>query len=170
MGAEWDEYIQLLDESAGLAGQEARGIDDANANYNAQARQLQNELAIAEREFKTLKDRNTRLQVGVRDLVRSLGVTVPVASECPRLSASQLSEALNSAEYDLGQIRKSLEYLKTQRQVAARLSVPVVPQGTPPTPVSNPAPSPSRSFTTVPMIIGVGITLLLIVILVVILL
>lgn len=167
MSRHWNEYLALLEESAGLAEQEDRGVAVAQSAYDAEARRLQNQLALADREFTSLKGRNTRLQVGVRDVVRALGVSQPASSTLPALSASQLGDAMKAAEYDLTQIRRSLEYLRVQQQTPAR-----APATAPPAyeraPVPSPQPAPptaeEKSSHGMALLIAAGIVLVLLII------
>jgi len=155
MTAHWQRYVTLLEESAGLDAQLEHRIADADAAYNSEARRLQNDLALAERDVKAVEDRNSRLQVGVRDLVRTVGVAVPPSSDLPALAASQITDALKAAEYDLDQIRRSVEYVRTHRfaavQPAMQVSSDVVPSDSP---SSDPA---GNSFPVVPVLLGVVI-------------
>ncbi len=157
MNSQWNNYLALLDEAGGLSDRQSSGIAEAEAAYNAEARKLQNDLASAERAFKTLKDRNTRLQVSVRDLARSVGVSIPTASEMPPLAFAQISDSLKSAEYDLAQLRKSLEYIKTQKQAVA--SSPVAPFPEPPSalPTERPSEKVEASCPIVAVFAGIGL-------------
>lgn len=166
----WNEYIALLEESAGLASKESRALAEADAAYNSEARRLQNELALAQRDLKAMRDRNTRLQVSVRDLVRTLGIATPATSELPPLAASQLGDAMKSAEYDLDQVRKSVEYMKAQRELSSRPAAPVVPAVAPTPMIPPPAEPAGRSFPTVPVLVGTGVGVLVLIVLAVILL
>lgn len=124
MSTAWDEYVSLLEESAGLAARERRAIAEADAACSAETRRLQRDLVRVERERKTLVDRNTRLQVSVRDLVRTLGVSIPSSSRPPALRAEQLSGVMKAAEYDLERVRTSLTYLQAQREQQSVVRAP----------------------------------------------
>lgn len=155
MTEQWQRYVTLLEEAAGLDAYLERGIADADAAYNSEARRLQNDLALAERDVKAVEGRNSRLQVGVRDLVRAVGVAVPPHSDLPALAASQITDALKAAEYDLYQIRRSVEYVKTQRLTA----VPSVMQVSPDVAFDvSPSSAPAvNTFPVVPVLLGVMI-------------
>lgn len=167
MSGQWNDYLALLDEAAGLAEREAKRVAEADSVYNSEARRLQNELALAEREFKALKERNTRLQVSVRDLARSLGVTVPATSDLQRLTAAQLSSSMKSAEYDLDQIGKSLAYLKNQRQAIVQTPVQSPPQIQYAEPSQTMGDGPKGSFPIFGVLAGAGVGMILVIVLVV---
>ena len=160
MSSAWDDYIRYLDELTGLSDVEEKGIAAANHEYDLEARRLQNDLALAERELKSLKDQNTRLQVGVRDLVRSLGVTAPAAVDEPLLEEHMLADALKSAKYDLDQLRTSVEYLRQQQQ--APRQVPVPPPPPPPPPVAPVEVARRSGNRLVPILVGTGVAVVLI--------
>ncbi len=123
----WDEYLGLLDELGGLAARETEGIAEADARYQQESRRLQNELAGAERNQKDLETRNRQLQIGIRNLTRQLDVAIPSGSDLPPLASAQLANAMKSAEYDLKQISRSLEFIESQRtpvQVNSQSAMP----------------------------------------------
>jgi hypothetical protein len=170
MNKAWVEYLGVLQESAALATQEAGEIADANGRYNAEARRLQDDLALSERKFKALKDRNTRLQVAVRDLVRSLGIALPATATPPSLPPSQLGEALKSAEYNLDQIRKSWDYLRSQKHLVAATHSPTEALLQPPADSlqnSNQIPPQEKKLPQLPILAGVGGAILLLILLLV---
>lgn len=145
MNSAWDEYVRLLEEGANLRAHEAQQIAQAEAGFQVAARRLQNEVAATERDVKTLRDRNSRLQVGVRDVTQQLGVALPRTSGSEPLTSSAISENLKSAEYDLGQLRTSLEHLKRQRAAAPVQPLVVAsPVPAPTVPQPDPAPEPTR--------------------------
>ena len=157
MNTVWEEYAALLEEVAGLEAAEARGIAEADATYASEARRLRNDLVLAEREFTALKSRNTRLQVSVRDLVRKLRVAAPASSGLPPLAPSQLGDALKSAEYDLDQIRRSVEYLRAQRQIPAPPApAPVAPSSPMAMTAGQGDAQQIKSFPEVPVLVGAG--------------
>ncbi|MET0932004.1 MAG: hypothetical protein ABWX74_20985 [Aeromicrobium sp.] len=163
MSDAWTTYVDLLQESAGLAEAQARAIAEAHAAYEAEARRLGNERASAERRLGALRDRNTRLQVSVRDLTRSLGVVIPAGSGLPPLEGQQLHDAVTSAEYDVEQLRRSVEGLKQQRVASA---APVLPAPLPPTPAAVPVEVTSTS-SRLPVLVGAALGLVLLVVLLV---
>lgn len=171
MSTAWDEYVALLEESACLTEREGRAVAEADAACGAEVRRLQNDLVRAEREHKTLRDRNTRLQVSVRDLVRTLGVSVASSSGPPALRAEQLSSAMNAAEYDLERVRASLTYLQAQREQPAVLPEPELAPARAVVPVERMvvAPDDDRS-SSLPVTVGIGGIVVLLVIVVVVLL
>lgn len=167
----WEEYLSLIEEASGLADREARARAEAEAAHAAEARRLQNELAVADRNLASLKDRNTRLQVGVRDLARATGVatTTPVTPD--PLTLDQLAPALKSAEYDMTQLRETLERVKQQKEAAARPPAPRPAAPPPPAPAPA-APAPARSGgVPLPVFLGAALaaTVLIVVVLVVVL-
>jgi len=168
MTAQWQRYVALLEESAGLDAHLERGMAVADAAYNSEARRLQNDLALAERDVKVVEDRNSRLQVGVRDLVRTVGVSVPPSADLPALAASQITDALKAAEYDLDQIRRSVEYVKTHRLAAVQSTVQVSPEVAPSDSLSSA--SVDKTFPVVPVLLGVVIGIAVLIALTVVLL
>lgn len=163
MSRPWDEYLRLLEESAGLPEAEERGVSGAKAAYDDQARRLQSQFATADREYEELRRRNSRLQVGVRDVVRTVGAALPSTSRLPRLPHSQLDDAMKSAEYDLDQLRKSIDYMRREPQapepVASGLSAPLPAVAVPPpTPTRIEASTSGRA----PVLIAIGIVLVLV--------
>lgn len=165
MSTVWDEYVGLLAEGGSLRDQEAQQLAQAEARFQAAARRLQNDLTAAERDLKALQHRNSRLQVGVRDVTRQLDVALPSTSDSEPLTLSGISESLKSAEYDLGQLRTSLEHFKQQKAaaaaqpsvVAAAAPVQTVPQ-------PEPAPEPARRRPIV-LVAGLALVALLVIVL-----
>lgn len=132
----WTDYLDLWAHIEGLQEREERGLAAADAAYQQESRRLQNELALAEREHKTLKDRNTRLQIAGRDVSRRLGVPIPTGSSRPPLTGADLAAAIKAAEYDIDQIRRSLDFLDANRGAYTG-----PPAATSP-PIGAPAPTP----------------------------
>ncbi|MFT4299740.1 MAG: hypothetical protein QM597_08920 [Aeromicrobium sp.] len=169
MSAVWDDYVNLLEEAAALPDQEARAVAEAKAAYENEGRRLSNDLALAERDVADLKQRNTRLQVGVRDLLRSTGVTLDPDAVLPPLPAGQVTEAMKALEYDLEQVRQRRQRLAAMRQTtpAPRPAAAVVPASVSVTPPTTPT-SPAEGGVS-PLVIG-AIAALVVVLLIVIVL
>lgn len=154
----WDDYIGLLSEAAGLDDERARRVAEADAAYSAERRRLEAELVHTERQMASLVDRNTRLQLGVRDLVRAVGVTIPHPdARRPPIPIERLPEAMKSAEYDLEQWRITLDHLNRQR--LAIQSAEAVPDSAQPAPVPVPeqrAPKERRPKKRTPIVVAVA--------------
>lgn len=144
MSDAWDRYTTLLAEHAGLIDHEVRSVATAEAAFAAEARRLQSTLQSAERERANHRAINSRVQVAVRDLVRSVDASIPVESALAPLAASEIGRALRSVEYDVAELRRSVEHVKTQKQALAQ----------PPTVV--PRPAPTGPATDVPAGPGAG--------------
>jgi hypothetical protein len=137
----WDRYTTLLAEQAGLVDHEVRSVATAEAAFAAEARRLQSTLQSAERERADHRATNSRVQVAVRDLVRSVGASVPVESALAPLAASEIGPALRSVEYDVAELRRSVEHVKAQKQALAQPAT-VVPRPAPTGPASDVPASP----------------------------
>lgn len=142
MSSKWLSYAALLEEAVSLDDVHARLIAEAEAAYAAEGRRMQDAYSRAKREVKALDERNTRVQIGARDLSRAVGVTPPKESlKLAVLSEDELHRVMKSVEYDLVQLNQSVQHFRTQQhQTAARAAPPV-----------QPSPSAAPAMPTVPV-------------------
>lgn len=141
MSDAWDRYTSLLAEQAGLDEHEARSVAAAEAAFTTEARRLQSTAQSAERERADQRATNSRLQIAVRDLVRSVGGSIPAESGLAPLSAPEIGRALRSVDYDLTELRRSLEHVRAQKQALAAPAV-VAPRPAPIAPAPDVPASP----------------------------
>lgn len=163
----WPTYLRLLDEQLGTDEAERALLDQARSEYERQARQLQHELDKAERRTTGLADRNRRLQIAVRDLAHRAGATIPNVHDVDPFPDDELDLAIKSAEYDVEQLGRSLDYARQRPtpapQTPARPSAPAMPPTSPaPDPQQTPATGGSKRAVLVAAAIGVVAALVVI--------
>ena len=164
----WPTYLRLLDEQLGTDDAERALLDEARAEYERQARQLQHELD-KERRTTGLADRNRRLQIAVRDLAHRAGATIPNVHDVDPFPDDDIDLAIKSAEYDVEQLGRSLDYARQRPaptpQAPARPTVTAT-SPTSPTPGPEQTPATGGSNRTVLIAAAVGVVAALVVILV----
>ena len=106
----WDRYLAELEGLIGLADERVRRGAAAEAALQEESRRLQLQMSSAERDLTGLEARNGRLQIAVRELARTAGVSAAPTS-VPQEDALEFTDVpgeMKALEYDVDQLRRSL--------------------------------------------------------------
>lgn len=146
MTSTWNRYTELIVELQALEGQVASDLSVADRQLQRELRQIEDDLTRSDRELHALRGRNSRLQEDVRRLCRAEAVEPGTSSGDAMLKLDSIPEQLRSLEYDLTQLRATLDALAREE---ARPTPPNIrpPSPNPPPAIPEPVPRTGDAVT-----------------------
>jgi len=160
----WDRYLAELEGLIGLADERVRRGAAAEAALQEESRRLQLQMSSAERDLTGLEARNGRLQIAVRELARTAGVSAAPTS-VPQEDALEFTDVpgeMKALEYDVDQLRRSLASVSASSASTVKLvdSNPAPPPPPPPIAAVSERTSTSPRFGG-PVVIAVAVLVIL---------